>query len=191
MLETYYNDLVKKEKNGKWGIDENRLVRFNLEGERIYFYVIKKDLFSNSLIGGLCNKIINPLRLLLVDNGQIMPLTFIDRYKFFYKVEDAFYKEKYRLEQEDIRKAYQEYGNHKPKKPKRYDNRKQTINNELDRLLNQAKASTISANNMATGLNSFAVGESNRVKENTEIDKLNNKIKRLIQINEDRVRRGY
>ena len=82
MLEMYYKDFDANQKQGKWGVKPNRLIRYDLEDKELYFYDFKERTFGMSVISIFLNAIVDPFRFVLVDDGQVMPLSIIDRYKF-------------------------------------------------------------------------------------------------------------
>lgn len=185
MVELYYDDLIGKNKEGSWGVEPNKLIRFSSDGKEEYHYTFKRYTSDLSLLG-LLRSIVNPLNLTLVDNGHIFPLSIFDKYKLYGKVTTEYYHIKRQLELTRNMEAIKQFTRSK-KEPKK-KSYSQTINNHGT--VNE-QINVTSNNSSATGDYSFAFGRNNvgsryNMSNNTKRDR----ILELIRKNEERVKYG-
>ena len=183
MLDLYYKDFSEN-KEGTWGIEPNRLIRFDLEGNQLYFYDFKENTFGMSLLSSILNTIVDPLRFVLVDDGEVMPISLFERYKFFNKITTEYYHVKNQSELKKKFKAIRSMGNNKPQPTSKSKNR---LQNRLDRM-----ADVINNKRMKnSGYKRDTITINKHSGNVTDLNKINNKIIRLIENNKERVRRGY
>lgn len=176
MLDLYYKDFSKN-KEGTWGIEPNRLIRFDLEGNQLYFYDFKEHTFGMTFLSSILNAIVDPLRFVLVDEGQVMPISLFERYKFYGKITTEYYHVRNQLELKRNAEAIRSLVKTK---------KKQSTSKFQSRLNDMANHNNLrsSRNNISDTINSHSGNV-------TDLDKLNDKIIRLMKENEERVRRGY
>lgn len=177
MVELYYEDLIGKNKEGKWGIEKNKLIRLDKEGNELYHYIFKECSVPSFWLEML-NLIIKPLGLKLVDSGSLLPISTIGKYKLYYKVVDKYYDVKNKLELERNMNAIREMTERKIKVKKK----SQVINNN-GKVKQQVNISNGNGS-FAFGHNTKSIGSSSMTKSKRD------RILELIRKNEQRVKYG-